>query len=146
MLQDTIEVDDFATRRGGARGVVGQKDSTLCHYLKYFVQNEICIQHDNFYSQAGTIVMAIKALSYFCDGHRYPNSTYKIIFVKRDIAIKILGYVSENVPKRSSALAVYASYIELSKRRSIEHLDPYERRQFLHDHTAQLTFDTDEDM
>lgn len=137
-----MELDSFASRHGGLRGRQGarQKDASLCHYLKYFLNNEICIHHDKFSLGAGTLIMAIRALSFFVGGHKYPKNTYKIIFVKRDIALKVFNYVPEEVPMRSSALGVLSGYIDLSKRRSTRFLDPYDRKKFLHDNTTKLVF------
>lgn len=120
-------------RQGGR-----QKDASLAHYLKHFLNNEICVLHERFFVNAGTLIMAIKALSYFAQGHKYPKNTYRIIFVKRDVALKVFNYVPENVPMRSSALAILSGYIDLSKRRSTRFLDPYDRKKFLHDHTAKI--------
>lgn len=80
--------------------------------------------------------MAIKVLFHFLGGHNF-NRVYKRIFVKKNIALKILGYGPVNSMLRSSHFALYAAYVDLSKHENYELLDPYERKKLLHDFKLQ---------
>lgn len=127
-------------RRGGKRTSAGefQRDHALGHYLKSFKNNEISVAHSKFHPQGETMIMAIKALSHFLGGHNFTR-VHKIIFIKKTIAIKILGYGPVSSMLRSSHFALYAAYVDLSKCENYHQLDPYERRQLLHDTKIQLS-------
>lgn len=87
--------------------------------------------------------MAVKALSHYLGGHKFLKP-HKIVFVKRSLALKILGYGPENTILRSSHFALYATYIELCKEKENAYLlDPFARREFLHDNKMQLVLEED---
>ncbi|KAJ7298947.1 hypothetical protein O6H91_Y351800 [Diphasiastrum complanatum] len=134
---DAIIIDDFVARRGGFRQYASsfQRDSGLGHYLRHFLKNEICVAHSKLSPVGESLIIAVKALSFYLGGHKFVK-TNKIIFVKRSYVLNILGFTDGNVPLRSSHYSLYSTYIELSGNKDNAHLlDAYARREFLHDNT-----------
>ncbi|KAJ7195843.1 hypothetical protein O6H91_Y509900 [Diphasiastrum complanatum] len=116
------------------------RDHALGHYWKFFKNNVISVAHSKFHQHGETMIMAIKALSHFLGRYNF-NKVHRIIFVKKTIALKILGYGPVNSMLRSSHFALYATYVDLSKHENYELLDPYERRKVLHDSKLQLSLE-----
>lgn len=86
-MQDAIQIDSFAGRKGGARGQTLGRDSSLWHYLRCFNSQVLRVVHVDYCAEAVAELSVCKALSAsLCDEPLNPSAN-KCILVSREAAL-----------------------------------------------------------
>lgn len=90
MLQDFIEMDDWAGRGGGKRAMYGP-NSALAHYVGKLPINDVVCLHKTFSPEADFTLFAMKALSKVMCVATIAHTANVVYFVKKTLALSIFG-------------------------------------------------------
>lgn len=89
-VQDVVDVDEWAARKGGRRTAFGPQ-AALAHYIGLLPTDGVVIVHKDFTPEGHFYLWALKALSKLLCLSTISQTAHVIILVKKTLATAIFG-------------------------------------------------------